>query len=81
MPPLRPRRLGPVPKGLDPYHRDFLQNVKDAIDILVGAVKSQKDSNTVPESQVVIQAELDDDSVAVETVGSYSKSFMHMGAL
>ena len=50
---LRPKRFGNVPDGLTPYHREFLQKLSDAVNILIGAIRSQSDTTTPPRSQAV----------------------------
>lgn len=60
MPQLRPERFGPVPQGLDRYHQEFLRKIKDAVQILMGAIVSQKDTATDPESQAVTFGDLTD---------------------
>ena len=58
MPLLRPQRFGKVPDGLTPYHREFLQWVKDSLDIFIGAKKSQTDTASPPLSQAVTFGDL-----------------------
>ena len=53
MPLLRPKRFGKLPDGLAPYHRDFLQWVKDSLEIMAGAKRSQLDTTNPPRSQAV----------------------------
>jgi hypothetical protein len=55
---LRPTRIGDVPLGLSPHHREFLRSLKDAIEILIGAVAKQGDISDNPSSQAVIFGDL-----------------------
>jgi hypothetical protein len=57
---LKPQRFGNVPDGLPPYHREFLTKVRDALEILMGAKRSQSDTAIIPRSQAVTFADLDD---------------------
>ncbi|OQB45673.1 MAG: hypothetical protein BWY00_01713 [Firmicutes bacterium ADurb.Bin153] len=69
---LRPKRFGNVPDGLTPSHREFLQKMSDAVNILIGAIRSQSDTTTPPRSQAVIFGDLEavseyaDNAAAVE---------------
>ncbi len=58
MPQLKPTRFGKIPDGLPVYQRDFLQWVKDSIEILIGAKRSQKDNTTPPRSQALTYNDL-----------------------
>lgn len=67
---LRPKRFGKLPDGLTPYHRDFLQWVKDSLEILAGAKRSQLDTTSPPRSQAVTFGDLDD-ALATTTPDDY----------
>lgn len=53
MPPLRPERFGKVPDGFTPYQREYLRKLSDAVEILIGAKRSQSDTATIPRSKAV----------------------------
>ena len=86
--PLSPKPLGSVPTGLSSYHRDFLQKIKDNLHILMGALRSQYDTDLNPGSKAVTFDDLErlglivEGATGIETdgVSGYSKTFMHMGA-
>lgn len=48
-----PKRLGDVPLGLSSHHREFLRRLKDAVEILMGAISAQDDTNDNPNSKAV----------------------------
>jgi len=48
-----------VPTGLTPYHAAFLAWVKESLDILIGARRSQYDQAIPPRSQAVVFADLE----------------------
>lgn len=51
---LRPKSFGTVPAGLPKYHTDFLQWLKESVEILSGSRKSQLDTAVPPRSQAVV---------------------------
>lgn len=48
-----PKRLGDVPTGLSVHHREWLQRLKDVVEILIGAVVPQSDTDDNPGSKAV----------------------------
>lgn len=53
-----PKRLGDVPTGLPFHHREFLRRLKDAVEILMGAISSQVSTADNPESKAVTFGDL-----------------------
>jgi hypothetical protein len=64
VPTLRPKRFGDVPLGLRKYHRDFLEGIKEALEILMGAVSSP--GATPPGSQAVTFDDLKEGGLAYD---------------
>ncbi len=52
------RNFGKVPDGFTPYQRDFLAWVKESIEILSGAKRSQSDSAVIPGNKAVTFGDL-----------------------
>jgi hypothetical protein len=76
--PLKPQRFGDLPDGLNPYHRDFLGKLRDAIEILIGAKRSQTDTASPPRSQAVTFSDLD--AGAVENVSTHLPEYANNAA-
>jgi len=76
---LKPERFGAVPTGLQPYHGEFLRKIKDALEILIGAKRSQSDTATIPRSQAVTFADLDD-GAEVSAVSSNLSNYANNAA-
>jgi hypothetical protein len=76
---LKPQRFGNVPDGLPVYHREFLRKMRDALEILMGAKRSQTDAATTPRSQAVTFADLDD-GAEVSAVSSNLSNYANNAA-
>jgi len=65
--PLKAERFGDVPAGLPRYHTDFLRKLRDAVEIITGARRSQNDTTEPPRSQAITLEDL-------RTVPSYANN-------
>lgn len=68
MSPFLPKRLGDVPTGLSVHHREWLQRLKDAVEILMGAVAAQGDTDDNPGSKAVTFDDLETRVVSIIAV-------------
>ena len=92
---IRQTGLGDVPRGLQPYHAEFLRKVRDSIDILNGKKQASAELRSPsafeiisrPGTQAITLEDLralgllSDGSGGVTAENQFARIFMHMGAL
>jgi hypothetical protein len=73
---LSPKRIGDIPVGLTEHHREFLRRMKDAIEILIGAVSSSRETADTPGSKAVTHDDLSDEAIGgADLIGTDTANF------